>query len=77
MSYPNYPQTRSTTDNALSPALMTGTERLDEVAELLAVGVLRLLSRRSGADSEKGRRFDWTVEANGACVVSNHHGECG
>ena len=63
--------------NPLPPTLMTASERLDEVAEILAAGVLRLLSRRRLAEPEKARRFDWTVPANRACVVSNHHGECG
>ncbi len=76
MSHPNYPEWRSTRANALSPALMTASECLDEVADILAAGVLRLVLRRSVAEAENGRRFDWTVPANRACVVSNHHGEC-
>ena len=33
--------------NALDPALMTAAERLDEVAELLARGLIRLRVRQS------------------------------
>ncbi len=33
--------------NALDPNLMTATERLDEVAEILAAGLLRARARRS------------------------------
>ncbi len=33
--------------NALSPNRMTAAERLDEVAEILATGVMRLVARKS------------------------------
>ena len=35
--------------NALSPDRMTAAERLDEVAEILAVGAMRLAARKSSA----------------------------
>jgi hypothetical protein len=37
--------------NALKPGLMTAAERLDEVAEILAAGLQRVLSRQSSAQS--------------------------
>lgn len=39
---------------ALSPDHMTAAERLDEVAEILAVGVMRLLARKSSRLSADG-----------------------
>ena len=36
------------TYNALDPDRMSTTERLDEVAAILAAGIARLLSRRNG-----------------------------
>jgi hypothetical protein len=33
--------------NALDPDLMTGPERLDEIAEILAAGLMRLRARQS------------------------------
>ena len=37
--------------NALKPDLMTAAERLDEVAEILAAGLQRVLARQSTAQS--------------------------
>ena len=36
-----------TMSNALRPDLMTAPERLNEIAEILAVGLMRLLARQS------------------------------
>lgn len=33
--------------NALSPSRMTATERLDELASILAIGLIRLRARKS------------------------------
>ncbi|MDK9720423.1 MAG: hypothetical protein OEL53_04480 [Rhodospirillales bacterium] len=41
--------------NALSPNRMTAAERLDEVAEILAVGVMRLAALKSSALSAHTR----------------------
>jgi hypothetical protein len=35
--------------NALAPDLMTSAERLDEIAEILAAGILRLRRRRAAS----------------------------
>ena len=35
--------------NALKPELMTAPERLDEIAEVLAAGLMRLQARQSSA----------------------------
>lgn len=35
--------------NALNPDLMTAPERLDEIAEVLAAGLMRLQARQSSA----------------------------
>ena len=40
-------------ENALDPARMTAAERLDEVATILAVGILRLRARHG-----RGKRND-------------------
>ena len=34
--------------NALDPNLMTATERIDEIGQILAAGILRLKARESG-----------------------------
>jgi len=36
--------------NALNPDRMTTDERLDEVAEILAIGIIRLQSRKLSSD---------------------------
>ncbi|MBF0354926.1 MAG: hypothetical protein HQL43_06805 [Alphaproteobacteria bacterium] len=41
--------------NALAPSRMTAAERLDEVAEILAVGVMRLAALKSSAISAHTR----------------------
>ena len=47
----------TSTPNALSPDRLTATERLDEVAEILASGLQRLLARQSSAQSaDSGER---------------------
>lgn len=43
--------------NALDPARMSADERLDEVAEILAVGILRLRERRSSKNMNKSREL--------------------
>jgi hypothetical protein len=40
--------------NALHPDRMTAAERLDEIAELLAVGLMRLQARKSSPLSAAG-----------------------
>ena len=41
--------------NALSPDRMTAAERLDEVAEILAAGAMRLMARKSSRlSAERG-----------------------
>jgi hypothetical protein len=37
-------------DNALDPNLMTATERLTEIGEILAAGILRLRAKTQKAD---------------------------
>ena len=41
--------------NALNPDQMTAAERLDEIAEILAAGLMRLKSRQSTRLSPDGR----------------------
>ncbi len=50
--------------NALSPDRMTAAERLDEVAEILAAGAMRLLARKSSRlSAERGDcSVDFTAE---------------
>jgi hypothetical protein len=33
--------------NAIHPNMLSATERLDEIAEILAIGLIRLLTRKS------------------------------
>ena len=50
--------------NALHPRHMTAAERLDEVAEILAAGAMRLMARKSShLSAERGdSSFDFTGE---------------
>jgi len=50
--------------NALSPNRMTATERLDEVAEILAVGVMRLVARKSSTKQAPARECSLDFVAN-------------
>ena len=43
------------THNALDPDRMSATERLDEVAAILAAGIARLVSRRNGGKPHDSR----------------------
>jgi hypothetical protein len=45
--------------NSLHPDLMTPTERLDEVARLLALGYLRLRARRESEKANDPNRLRW------------------
>jgi len=50
--------------NALSPDRMTAAERLDEVAEILAAGAMRMMARKSSRlSAERGdSSVDFTAE---------------
>ena len=50
--------------NALHPRHMTAAERLDEVAEILAAGAMRLMTRKSSRLSAERRdcSVDFTAE---------------
>jgi len=50
--------------NALHPRHMTAAERLDEVAEILAAGAMRLMARKSSRlSAERGdSSVDFTAE---------------
>ena len=50
--------------NALSPDRMTAAERLDEVAEILAAGAMRLMARKSSRlSADRGdSSVDFTAE---------------
>jgi len=50
--------------NALHPRHMTAAERLDEVAEILAAGAMRLMARKSSRlSAERGdSSLDFTAE---------------
>jgi hypothetical protein len=53
--------------NALHPDLMTSTERLDEIAEILAAGILRLRARlRAPRGSTREQvRVDFSLRRSG------------
>ncbi len=52
--------------NALSPDLMTPTERLDEVAGILVAGFLRLRARETGKVSGKTEQVLVDLGAEGS-----------
>ena len=46
---------------------MTAAERLDEIAEILAAGILRVRRKLRGPESTE-ERFDWTSRPTEACM---------
>ena len=62
--------------NALDPDLMTGPERLDEIAEILAAGLMRLKSRQSTSLSPDGGEssLDCAGRQSGHADVLKSHG---
>jgi hypothetical protein len=48
--------------NALAPDRMTATERLDEVAEILAAGILRARRKLRGEDRRDRVRLDFSPD---------------
>lgn len=60
--------------NALSPNRMTAAERLDEVAEILAAGALRLMARKSSPLSADGG--DSSVDFTGRRSVHGSDRNC-
>jgi hypothetical protein len=64
--------------NALTPDLMTPTERLDEVARLLALGFLRLRARRSerkANDPNHLRKFGLDLAAERSVCDTDTRGD--
>ena len=49
--------------NALDPNLMTATERIDEIAEILAAGILRLKARESARAASDRRDASLAIPA--------------
>jgi hypothetical protein len=58
---------------ALHPNHMTATERLDEIAEILATGAMRLMARKSSRISADGgdRFVDFTANRSVYGVETN------
>lgn len=58
--------------NALHPDRMSAAERLDEVADILAAGLIRLKARKSRALSADTRdsRLDFTPPQSGHVLVN-------
>jgi hypothetical protein len=54
-----------TVDNALDPNLMTATERLTEIGEILAAGLVRLRAK----EREKGDRRELSLDFTGTRSV--------
>jgi hypothetical protein len=48
--------------NALAPDLMTAAERLDEIAEILAAGILRAHRKLRGEDRRDRVRLDFSPD---------------
>ncbi len=57
-------------DNALDPNLMTASERLTEIGEILAAGLLRLRAREREAGTTE--RFPWTSPPARASMRKPH-----
>ena len=51
-------------DNALDPNLMTASERLTEIGEILAAGLIRLRARRRDAEARPSgdSSFDFSAD---------------
>ena len=64
--------------NALHPRHMTASERLDEVAEILAAGAMRLMARKSSRISaDRGdRSVDFTAERSVYGVENKRRNSC-
>ena len=62
---------------ALSPARMTAPERLDEIAEILALGAMRLIARKSSRLSAAygETSLDFTPERSGHAKPPLSRGE--
>jgi hypothetical protein len=56
--------------NPLRPDLMTASERLAEVAAILAAGLVRLRVRQSSRVSAHREKVLWTVSPNQAVLCS-------
>ena len=58
--------------NALHPDRMTAAERLDEVADILAAGLIRLKARKSSRKSADAREssVDFTARQSGHAPVN-------
>lgn len=52
-------------DNALDPNLMTPSERLAEIGEILAVGLLRLRAKHQHTDARGDLSLDFTANQSG------------
>ena len=53
------------TENALDPNLMTPTERLREVGEILALGLLRLREKERITGNRRDNSLDFTANQSG------------
>ena len=51
---------RDPTPNALDPNLMTAAERIEEIAEILAAGLIRLRARRREAETRRDGSVDFS-----------------
>jgi hypothetical protein len=63
--------------NALSPDCMTAAERLDEIADILAAGLIRLSARKSSALSrDRGESsLDFSPDQSGHVALQNSVGD--
>jgi hypothetical protein len=65
-------------DNAFHPNVITPTERLDEVARLLALGFLRLRARRHAEktnDPNHLREFELDFRGEGSVCDTDTHAD--
>ena len=62
-------------NNALFPEKMSAAERLDEIAEILALGLQRLRARKSSGNSPTGADFSLGSLALQSGAVAGVEGE--
>ena len=59
-------------DNALNPDRMSAAERLTEIGEILAAGLLRLRARQREAESRRSGESSLDFSANQSVHDGNH-----
>jgi hypothetical protein len=72
---PTAPKETAPLSNALDPGLMTAAERLAEIGEILARGILRLRARDSGRPPANAETIPWTSPPTRASMAGKNKPE--